>query len=670
MSIRTKRNSRRFIAAAAAVAVAASSFIATSAGPAGALTSAAPSAERYSGDNRFASAAAVATSTRAAADCATAAAKATLGCKTFATASAVIIVNGRSSANGADGLAAAALAGRFNAPILLVEQNSIPADTLAALTALTTAPWGTAADPQLERLIVVGGTAAVSAAVLGELAALSGEITASRVNGADRYSTAINVALAVSAAATPTTGPDKVILAVGDNWPDALAASALAYRGIGTADRQSPILLNNGATLRSDVAAALQAMNTVNEVLVVGGTTAIPDAVLTAIRALKNANGGAIGAVRAGGADRYATAVAASASSSAFATSALGVAAATAVVLANGSNAVGPWDALSAGPLAGRLGAALLLTEAAAPPAATAAWHTKAANTLSKVYAVGGTSVISDAAATAAVGAATPTSPILSAAALAVSASATPATLSMADNGLGANVVTLSALATGPYKGVIGNGFFVTTSVVPTATAVAVSASVSATATNLATWNGGKTILITGPSQAVIDATLLTALQAGFTAAGFTLAVDATSVSAAATVGNLRTEETVGARDAAGGAVGASNASASTSGGKTGGTLTLTFNTGVATTSAILDAGIAASAGGAVLGSMTAVNPQSGACTAAGVCTFALVDTITEADLVSLTAATARPEYRLPAGAASTLAQTVVPVTVVPLTVS
>jgi putative cell wall-binding protein len=525
LSIRTKRNSRRFIAAAAAVAVAASSFIATSAGPAGATTAAAPSAERYSGDNRFATAAAVATSTLATAGCATDAAKATKACKTFADATAVVIVNGRSSANGADGLAAAALAGALNAPILLVEQDSIPAETLAALNALTTAPWGTALAPQVREFVVVGGTSAVSSSVLGELAALKTGITARRVAGADRYETAINVALAVSASATAKLG-SKVILAVGDNWPDALAASALAYgglRGAGT-NVVSPILLNNGATLRSDVAAALQAMNSIDEVLVVGGTTVMPDAILTAIRGLKNANGGAIGAVRAGGANRYATAVAASASSSAFTTTA-GVADATAVVLANGQNVVGPWDALSAGPLAGRLGAALLLTEAAAPPAATAAWHVAAASTLAKVYAVGGTTVISDAAATAAVGAATPTTPTQPTGALKLT-NVTQASRALVTATSG-NHATLSALASGSYAGVLGNGVSISAVVVPTSTAVGVTVTKSA---GTLVPGSDVVILITGPNELAIGGTTLGQLKTLVDATGqFELAVAGTT---------------------------------------------------------------------------------------------------------------------------------------------
>lgn len=661
MSIRTKRNSRRFIAAAAAVAVAASSFIATSAGPAGALTAAAPSAERYSGDNRFASAAAVATSTLATAGCATAAAKATLGCKTFATAGAVIIVNGRSSANGADGLAAAALAGAANGPILLVEQNSIPAETLAAIATLTSAPWGTASVPQVKRPIVVGGTAAVSAAVLGELAALNPMVTASRVAGADRYSTAINVALAVSTSADLGS---KVILAVGDNWPDALAASALSYSRLRNSGDTSPILLNNGATLRSDVAAALQSMNNVNEVLVVGGTTAIPDAVLTAIRALKNANGGAIGAVRAGGADRYATAVAVSASSSAFTTSALGVAAATAVVLANGSNAVGPWDALSAGPLAGRLGAALLLTEAAAPPAATAAWHTKAANTLSKVYAVGGTSVISDAAAIAAVGAATPTSPTQLTGALKLT-NATQASLALVTAGSGSHA-TLSAVAAGSYPGILGDDVKINFVVVSTATAVGVTVTKSAGTLVSST---DQMILITGPNESQIGGTTLGQLATLVNATGqFTMAVAGaaaqTEVTASAGIGQFASDGSV------------SKAGSSLAGGLTSAQLTLTFNTAVVSTGAasFVDVDLVftkAGSTGAAIGGLSWPSNTMVCSATAFTCTTAQKTDTTAAQVAALIGTVGnKPELRLPVGAFVNGAGTEVPAATIPLTIS
>jgi putative cell wall-binding protein len=639
LSIRTKRNSRRFIAAAAAVAVAASSFIATSAGPAGATTAAAPSAERYSGDNRFATAAAVATSVKAGV---TEAVGATAAGKTFGAATAAIIVNGRSSANGADGLAAASLAGVYNAPILLVEQDSIPAETSAALTTLTTAPFG------VTRFIVVGGPSAVSNSVLGELAAFKAGVTASRVAGADRYETAINVALAVSAsAAAPGARAlgSRAILVVGDNWPDALAAGALAYRGTAnsgsteaTSGFVSPILLNNGATLRADVAAALGAMNGIVEVLVVGGTTVIPDAVLTAIRGLRNANGVPISAVRAGGLNRYETAVAASASSSAFTTSATGVATAQAVVLANGQGTVGPWDALSAGPLAAQLNAALLLTEAAAPPAATAAWHVAAANTLSKVYAVGGTTVISDAAATAAVGAATPASPALQSATFAVSNSANPAAAVLV-----ANEVTLSATPGGAFVGVLGNGFSLATSASASPTAP-----VGLTVSTSATLAGGQLIL-TGPST-IINGYPLAQWATLLAGSGFTLSVAA---SAAASTSASLGATLIGSVSLAGTLTAASAGNAITSGGETGGTLSLTFNTAVTTTSTA-PSGVVFTGPGATSASLTVSAGQQG-CGAAGAltCTFRVTDlTGTAGQLTwkTLKAATSAPEVRIAAG--------------------
>jgi hypothetical protein len=164
LSNRTARNSRRFIAAAAAVAIAASTFIATSAGPAGATnTPAAPGAERLDGADRFATAAKVAT-------------------EEFKTATNVIVVNGR---NFPDGIAAAALS-KGAIPILLVEQDSIPASTADAIEALD----------KLTKVWVIGGPSAVSAKVLGELADSNDGLAVERVSGDDRYATAIAVATA------------------------------------------------------------------------------------------------------------------------------------------------------------------------------------------------------------------------------------------------------------------------------------------------------------------------------------------------------------------------------------------------------------------------------------------------------------------------------------------
>ncbi len=58
-----------------------------------------------------------------------------------------ILVNSDKSL--ADGLSASSLAGKENAPILLVKQNSIPSETLARLQ-------------KVKKVYIIGGTAAIS----------------------------------------------------------------------------------------------------------------------------------------------------------------------------------------------------------------------------------------------------------------------------------------------------------------------------------------------------------------------------------------------------------------------------------------------------------------------------------------------------------------------------
>lgn len=156
------------------------------------------------------------------------------------------------------------------------------------------------------------------------------------------------------------------------------------------------------------------------------------------------------------------------------------------------------------------------------------------------------------------------------------------------------------------------------------------------------------------------------------TAGSFTLSLDPVSVSASVgdlnegcstTVGNISSG--VSTEPVTPGTV--------TANGLTGGTLTPTFNTAVDSTSRALDpAGVAASASSAVFANIEVLTADQllGVCTSAGVWSYRLANTISVADLAALTAATARPEYRLPAGAFSTLAGTAVPLTVVPLTIS
>ena len=163
-----------------------------------------------------------------------------------------------------DALSGGPAAGREGGPILLVTPTAIPASTAAELERL---------DPQ--RIVVLGGTGAVSAQVANDLQRYtpSGII---RRSGADRYATAV----AVSQGSFPG-GARHVFVATGQNFPDGLAGGpAAALRG-------GPLLLVPGTSLPPAVSAELLRLDP-DRVTILGGTGVVTDAVQAQIHALLN----------------------------------------------------------------------------------------------------------------------------------------------------------------------------------------------------------------------------------------------------------------------------------------------------------------------------------------------------------------------------------------------
>ncbi len=162
-----------------------------------------------------------------------------------------------------DALAGAAVAARDGAPVLLVSRWSVPASTAAELTRLHPG-----------RIVVLGGSAVVSD---GVLTALRGYTAGgvSRLAGSDRYATAV----AISAANFAANGPDTVYVSAGANFPDSLSAGPIAGRGA------DPVLLVPRTSLPSAVAAEIARLNP-SQVVVIGGSASVSDAVRGAIQAL------------------------------------------------------------------------------------------------------------------------------------------------------------------------------------------------------------------------------------------------------------------------------------------------------------------------------------------------------------------------------------------------
>ncbi len=289
--------------------------------------------ERLAGDDRYATASSLSEST-------------------FAPGVPVAyIATGR---NFPDGLAAGPIAARAGGPVLPVDVNSIPPAVAAELQRLR---------PQ--RIVVVGSTGVVSAAVEAALAAYtSGPVQ--RVAGANRYSTAA----ALSEAFAPGVG--IVYVATGSNFPDALAGGPLAARN------GSPMLLVSTKSIPDATAAALQRLRP-GRIVILGSTGVVSSGVETLLRSYTSGT-----VSRLAGSDRYATAAVIAKQFGSSAT----------VMLSTGLNFP---DALSAVPIADRENAPMLLTSGTCVTSATE--NARASLGAGAVTAVGSTGVVSDTAA-------------------------------------------------------------------------------------------------------------------------------------------------------------------------------------------------------------------------------------------------------------------------------
>lgn len=195
-------------------------------------------AERVSGANRYATAAAVSANTFGP------------GVDT------VYVATGR---NFPDALAGVAAAGLSGAPILLASPTGVPAETAAELTRL-----------QPGRIVVLGGPGVIPDAVALELAGYTTD-GVSRLAGGDRYSTSAAVS-----SGTFATG-QTVFIATGRNFPDALGGGPVA--GI----VPGPLLLVTGSSVPASVAAELERLDPAR-VVILGGTSVVTEGVLNQIR--------------------------------------------------------------------------------------------------------------------------------------------------------------------------------------------------------------------------------------------------------------------------------------------------------------------------------------------------------------------------------------------------
>ena len=208
-----------------------------------------------------------------------------------------------------DALASATLARSLGTGTLLTSPEELSSAASSAI-----------AQEGITHVVVVGGTLAVSTAVVNALEATrttacgggpgsGGHVTVTRIAGATEYETAAEIAAAASAggvgtldlsgayAGTNTTGGEgryndtagsasgapassgalaTAVLATGSGFQDAEAASTLAYA------ERLPILLTTPTSLSTPSRTALGSLH-VSQVVVVGGPYAVSDAVVSSL---------------------------------------------------------------------------------------------------------------------------------------------------------------------------------------------------------------------------------------------------------------------------------------------------------------------------------------------------------------------------------------------------
>ena len=173
------------------------------------------------------------------------------------------LANGNSFA---DALSVSSMAYEKKLPIFLTDGTTLSAGTKAQMKL-----------SGIQKVFVLGGTAAVSTAVATAADAVSTVAVVQRLSGADRYETSKAVADALGL--LDATRKVKAVLVDGNNFPDGLAASQYA------ASIDASILLTNGSTLPTATSSWLTSrQSTLTTIATIGGTTAVPAAAVTAAK--------------------------------------------------------------------------------------------------------------------------------------------------------------------------------------------------------------------------------------------------------------------------------------------------------------------------------------------------------------------------------------------------
>ncbi|QKJ19199.1 cell wall-binding repeat-containing protein [Microbacterium hominis] len=224
-----------------------------------------------------------------------------------------------------DGLAGGAAARAEGGPLLLATHSvdgEIPSATAAELARL-----------QPERIVILGGTGAISAETQAVLTNYATSGVVERLGGATRFETAVAISQQFA-----NPGVERVFVANGFNFPDALSAAAVAARD------GSPILLTAPDALDGATLAEIDRLDP-TEIVLLGGTGVVGPNVESQVTGL------APTVTRIGGADRFIT--------SALISETYFPDGAASAFITTGFNFP---DALAAGPAAGLAGAPILVS--------------------------------------------------------------------------------------------------------------------------------------------------------------------------------------------------------------------------------------------------------------------------------------------------------------------
>ncbi len=191
---------------------------------------------RLSGDNRYGTAAAIATAT-------------------FPSGAPEAVI--ATGTNFADALTGAYLTGFREGPLLLSQPDDVPAVTMEALDNLG-----------VTSVTLLGGTAALDASVVSELEGAG--YVVSRISGSNRYDTAAQIATipGPTNVGVDDQGRRTAILATGLNFADALAGGPLSH-ALGF-----PILLSGNGVIPQDTVDALEELD-IEHIVILGGGAAV-----------------------------------------------------------------------------------------------------------------------------------------------------------------------------------------------------------------------------------------------------------------------------------------------------------------------------------------------------------------------------------------------------------